>query len=145
MTETEVQPEPLSGDNVEDNPGLEPENTEDVQPTDAPEEPDTFSREYVEKLRQENGRYRQRAQRADDLAHRLHRELVRSDGRLQDPTDLDFSDDHLADDGVSLTEAIDDLLTRKPHLATRRPIGDVGQGATTSSTDVNLLGILRGQ
>ncbi|WP_448221198.1 hypothetical protein [Gordonia iterans] len=107
-------------------------------------EEETFSREYVEKLRQENGKYRQRAQRADDLAHRLHRALVRTDGRLQDPTDLDFSDDHLDDDGEALTAAITDLLARKPHLAARRPVGDVGQGATTTSTDVDLLGILRG-
>lgn len=106
---------------------------------------DTFSREYVEKLRQENGKYRQRAQRADQLGHRLHRALVTADGRLQDPTDLDYDDEHLTDDGASLTQAIDDLLTRKPHLAARRPTGDVGQGATATTTGVDLMGILGGR
>jgi hypothetical protein len=42
------------------------------------EEPDTFPRSYVEELRQENGKYRQRAQRADAYAQRLHVELVRA-------------------------------------------------------------------
>ncbi|WP_347956877.1 hypothetical protein [Gordonia aichiensis] len=130
---------------------MEPENdtsaeiTEEVGDTNEnDEEPDTFPREYVEKLRQENGKYRQRAQKADELAHRLHRALVAADGRLQDPTDLDYADDHLADE-ATLTEAIDDLLKRKPHLAARRPIGDVGQGATTTPGEVNLLGILGGR
>jgi len=142
MIDTEVQPEPPSGDNVEENQNVD--NTM-IQPTDAPEESDTFSREYVEKLRQENGRYRQRAQRADDLAHRLHRALVAADGRLQDATDLDYADDHLDDDGSRLREAIDELLARKPHLAVRRPVGDIGQGATTSDSGVNLLGLLGGR
>lgn len=141
MTDTEVQPEP--GTNEEAFPQTHEEVTDDLEKVE--EEADTFPREYVERLRQENGKYRQRAQHADDLAHRLHRELVRSDGRLQDPTDLDFSDDHLADDGVSLTEAITDLLARKPHLAARRPIGDVGQGATSQRGEVDLLGLLGGR
>src|SRR5690625_3540572 len=57
--------------------------------------PDTFPREYVEKLRDENAKYRQRAQRSDDLAQRLHEALVAATGRLQDPTDLAFNEDHL--------------------------------------------------
>ncbi|MGB3303725.1 MAG: hypothetical protein WBA98_13645 [Gordonia sp. (in: high G+C Gram-positive bacteria)] len=105
---------------------------------------ETFPREYVEKLRQENGKYRQRAQRADELAHRLHRALVVADGRLHDPTDLDFDEAHL-DDGDALTEAVADLLARKPHLAARRVTGDVGQGATSGKADVNLLGLLGGR
>lgn len=104
---------------------------------------DSFPREYVEKLRQENGRYRQRAQRADELAHRLHRALVAADGRLQDPTDLEFADEHL-DDDAALASAIADLLQHKPHLAARRPVGDVGQGATSTPGEVNLLGLLGG-
>lgn len=144
-TEDADQTDTLSGDDTEKTSDTEDSGGPDkiVDETEGDTE-ETFPREYVEKLRQENGKYRQRAQRADELAHRLHRELVRSDGRLQDPTDLDFSDDHLTDDGERLAQAIDDLLQRKPHLAARRPSGDVGQGAATSSTDVNLLGILRG-
>ena len=107
------------------------------------QEPDTFDRAYVEKLRQENGRYRQRAQRADNLAHRLHTALVEQTGKLADPTDLPFDEAHL-DDADSLTAAIDALLTAKPHLAARRIAGDIGQGASKPSDGVNLLNILRG-
>lgn len=132
-TATAVQDEPLSN--------------EDVQPdTDSDSEsgsgPDTFDRAYVEKLRQENGKYRQRAHRADELAHRLHRALVEATGRLQDPTDLPFDEDHL-EDTDKLSVAIDELLTVKPHLAARRVTGDVGQGASSPSGSVDLLGLLR--
>ncbi|GAA4756044.1 hypothetical protein [Gordonia alkaliphila] len=117
------------------------EVTDDLEKPD--DEPETFPREYVEKLRQENGKYRQRAQQADDLAQRLHTALVAADGRLQDPTDLAFDPSHL-DDG-NLTAAIDGLIERKPHLAARRIVGDVGQGATTTAGEVDLLGILGGR
>lgn len=106
-------------------------------------EPDTFDRAYVEKLRQENGKYRQRAQRADNLAHRLHTALVEQTGKLADASDLPFDEDHL-DDADSLTAAIDELLKAKPHLAARRIAGDIGQGASKPSDGVNLLNILRG-
>lgn len=105
-------------------------------------EQDTFSRDYVEKLRQENGKYRQRAQRADELAHRLHTALVTATGRLADPTDLEFSEEHL-EDPEALEAAVEALLTLKPHLAARRPRGDVGQGATSSGATVDLAGLLR--
>ena len=106
-------------------------------------EPESFPRAYVEQLRQENGKYRQRAQRADDLAHRLHRALVEQTGKLADASDLPFDETHL-DDADSLTAAIDELLTTKPHLAARRIAGDIGQGASKPSDGVNLLNILRG-
>ena len=106
------------------------------------ETPDTFPRDYVENLRKENGRYRQRASDRDALAQRLHTSLVTATGRLADPTDLPFDDAHL-EDADALNAAIDDLLERKPHLASRRPRGDVGQGITTKSDSVDLAGILR--
>ncbi len=107
------------------------------------EEPETFPRCYVEDLRQENGKYRQRAQRADELAHRLHTELVRVTGRLADPTDLEFDEKHL-DDPDALVAAVDDLLTRKPHLASRRPVGEIGQGASPPvASSVDLAALLR--
>ncbi|UYG15633.1 hypothetical protein BRM3_08215 [Brachybacterium huguangmaarense] len=115
-----------------------PEGQEESQET-----AETFPREYVEKLRQENGRYRQRAQEADDLAHRLHVQLVKATGRLADPEDLPFADDHL-DDPAKLQSAVDDLLARKPHLASRRPRGDVGQGQMSDSHGtVDLAALLR--
>lgn len=122
--------------------------TEDVTADDTTDEqsdsdPDTFPREYVENLRQENGRYRQRAGQADAYAQRLHTELVRATGRLADPTDLPFNEDHLGDDDA-LVAAIDDLLARKPHLATRRPSGDIGQGGRGSGdAPLGLLGLLK--
>lgn len=91
---------------------------------------ETFPRSVVEKLRQENGRYRQRAGQADAYAARLHTELVRATGRLADPADLEFDAAHLDEDGgtEALTGAIDALLADKPHLASRTPRGDIGQG-----------------
>lgn len=115
---------------------VEPEVAEGQEPAEADvaqEEPDTFPRAVVEKLRQENGKYRQRAQRADALAQRLHAELVRATGRLADPSDLPFDESHL-DDPDALAAAVDDLLDRKPHLASRRPTGDVGQGQRGPAT-----------
>jgi hypothetical protein len=116
-------------------PGIESEESTE-------EEPETFPREYVEKLRDESAGYRTRAQRADDLAARLHTSLVAATGRLADPSDLAFEESHL-DDEEALSGAIDDLLARKPHLASRKPSGDVGQGATSSGDTVDLAGMLR--
>ncbi|TSE00833.1 hypothetical protein FOS14_06430 [Skermania sp. ID1734] len=125
----------LSGDATENDPA------DALSQSEGTEEPETFPREYVEKLRQENGKYRQRAAKADEYAQRLHVELVRATGRLADPTDLPFDLEHLEDG--NLEDAIDKLLEHKPHLASRRPKGDIGQGATPSSASVDLAGILR--
>lgn len=104
---------------------------------------ETFPREYVEKLRTENAENRVKAKRADDLAQRLHKALVEATGRLQDPSDLTFDDAHL-EDPEALTTAIDSLLESKPHLASRRVMGDIGQGATGNpDAGVNLAGMLR--
>lgn len=110
--------------------------------TEPQDDDDTFPRDYVEKLRDENAKYRQRASRADDLALRLHTALVTATGKLQDPEDLPFDEDHL-DDPETLATAVDDLLARKPHLASRKPVGNVGQGASASSGTVDLAGLLR--
>lgn len=105
---------------------------------------DSFPREVVEKLRRQNARYRDRAKTAEGYAKRLHAELVRASGRLADPSDLEFDEDHL-DDPDALAAAIDDLLDRKPHLASRKPVGDIGQGARgNGSEQVGLLSILKG-
>ncbi|WP_193045281.1 hypothetical protein [Mycolicibacterium baixiangningiae] len=107
------------------------------------DEPDAFPRVYVERLRRESAGYRERAQRGDAYAQRLHTEMVRATGRLADPTDLAFDETHL-DDPDALAAAVDDLLARKPHLATRRPSGDIGQGAMSGATaNVDLAALLR--
>jgi hypothetical protein len=108
------------------------------------EDPETFPREYVEKLRDESAKHRQKAADRDDLAQRLHAALVTATGRLADPSDLPFDEDHLSDPDA-IEAAIDDLLARKPHLASRKPSGDVGQGAGSGSDDFNLAGLLRSQ
>lgn len=130
-----------------------PEDAEQADITDTEEpstdetednhdEPGEFPRSYVEELRQENGRYRQRAQRADQLAQRLHTELVRATGRLADPTDLEFNETHL-DNPAGLDTALTELLERKPHLASRRPSGDIGQGASVQGATVDLAAMMR--
>lgn len=57
-------------------------------------------------------------------------------------TDLDFAEEHL-DDPVALTAAVDNLLARKPHLASRRPTGEIGQGAAPSTGIGDLAALLR--
>jgi hypothetical protein len=110
---------------------------------DAGDEAESFPRAYVEKLRAQNARYRERAKNADLDAHRLHTELVRATGRLADPTDLEF-DEHHIDDPDALAGALDDLLARKPHLASRRPTGDIGQGQRGSASEpFSLLQLLK--
>lgn len=105
-------------------------------------EQDSFPRDYVEKLRDENAKYRRRAQESDQLAQRLHTALTAATGRLQDPTDLPYDAAHL-DDADALTEAIDDLLKAKPHLGARKLHGNIGQGQTSTNNTVDLAGILR--
>lgn len=104
---------------------------------------ESFPRDYVEKLRRESARYRDRARSADAYGQRLHTELVRATGRLADPSDLPFDESHL-DDPDALAAAIDDLLDRKPHLASRRPTGEIGQGALSGAAPaVDLAALLR--
>ena len=106
-------------------------------------ETDSFPRRYVEQLRTENAKYRDRAKRADTLAQALYVARVAALGRLADPTDLPYDED-LLDAADALTAAVDALLARKPHLASRRPTGSIGQGeATVSGDGVDLAAILR--
>lgn len=111
---------------------------------DSTEGPETFPAKVVKDLRKENARYRERAGKADDLAQRLHVSLVAQTGKLADPTDLEFSEDHL-EDPDALAAAVDDLLTRKPHLRARRVAGDVGQGNRGKASNApDLLEAMRG-
>ena len=115
---------------------------DDAQTTDTTEDAETFPREYVVKLRDENAKYRQRAGRSDDLAHRLHLELVRANGRMADPSDVPFDAENLVDPAL-LVAAVDALLAAKPHLASRKPTGDIGQGASSVTDTFSLSGLLR--
>lgn len=115
-------------------------------------EPDTFPRAYVEQLRQENAGHRTRANRADEAQRRLLETTVRSAAadHLADPGDLlAFGDaDQLVDDdgwpdADLIVAAAKALAADKPHLAPRRPRGDIGQGATPTTDTVNLAAILK--
>jgi len=145
ITETTEVTDAVSETSEDVQPAATSSNLEEVIEPDAEDQADddTFPRSVVEELRRENGRYRQRAQQADELAHRLHVELVRATGRLADPTDLPFDAEHL-DDGEKLSNALDNLLAAKPHLATRRPSGDIGQGQRGSASGgFSLLDMLK--
>lgn len=132
--------------------GLEPPR-EPVEPAEAPVEgentpnalegdPETFPREYVVKLRKEAATFRERAKRTDDLAARLHTALVDATGKLADSRDLPFDEAHLSDP-EALQQAIQSLLTERPHLASRKPMGHIGQGATNEPEAFGLGGLLR--
>lgn len=111
-------------------------------PQDAPDDPDAFPRAYVEQLRQEAADARVKAKKADTYAEQLFYARVAATGRLADPSDLPFDADAL-DDLPAMEAAIDALIATKPHLASRTPRGDIGQGITTTDTDVDLAAILR--
>lgn len=106
------------------------------------DEAETFPRDYVVKLREESAKYRQRAADRDEVATRLHTALVAATGRLQDPSDLPFDEAHLSD-AEALSTAVDTLLQVKPHLATRKPSGNIGQGVSGVSDMVSLSGLLK--
>ncbi len=108
---------------------------------------ETFDREYVQKLRDEAAGHRVKAKRTDALNARLATAQAALTGKLADPTDLPFTDDLLDDDGLvdedKVRAAVEDLIKRKPHLAARRPTGNVGQGARPEAPEIGLAAMLR--
>lgn len=134
--------EQLTEQTEETTPEISEEETETTAEETAPE-PKTYDESYVKTLRKESAGYREKAKRVDELGARLHAALVKTDGRLQDPSDLPYELEHL-DDPEALTAAIDALLTAKPHLASRRPAGFIPQGATgDTGNGFSLAGMLR--
>jgi hypothetical protein len=117
------------------------------EPQGGEEDGDTFPRAYVERLRTESAAHRTSAREAREEAQQLRGELwqarVAAAGRLADPADLPVPEGaDVEPDTVSA--AIDDLLSRKPHLAARRAGGDIGQHQQRGSTDtVSLAGMLQ--
>ena len=79
------------------------------------------------------------------LAERLLQATVReaTASILTDPSDLPLDGDLVDDDGLpdteKITEAAKALVSHKPHLALRRPTGNVGQGARPESTPTSLV------
>lgn len=111
-------------------------------PSDAP---DVFSREYVTGLRDEAKTQRLRARDAETERDRLREHLwvarVDALGLLADPTDLPVDVDAL-DDPDAIRAAADALLARKPHLARRRAVGNIGQHDVSESGGFSLASVL---
>lgn len=110
--------------------------------------PESFSREYVEKLREEAKESRIKAQRADFLATEVRRLATREAARgvLTDPSVLVWSDAFEGEDGLpdhdALKAAAEDLARTSPWLA--RPRGDIGQGQHgTGAQPLSLSALLR--
>jgi hypothetical protein len=126
------------------------ETPQAVEPVDdgqeSPPHSDTFPRVYVEKLRKENATYRDRAKEAEKqrgvVEAKLHFALVQDTGLLADPHDLPFDPAHL-DDPEALLTAIEELIAAKPHLRSRKPSGDVGQGVKGQPAQPSLLAMLK--
>lgn len=132
-------PEPPQDGAEDPQDGQEPAEDENEPQEDG----ETFPREYVEKLRTEAADARIKAKRAEDYARRLQHALVGATGRLADPTDLPFDEANVMDE-EQLNAAIDSLLEAKPHLASRRPRGNIGQGPVSNGDGtVSLAGLLR--
>ncbi len=131
----------------DDEPGLAAQPEPAVDPDARTDVTETFEREYVQKLRDEAAGHRVKAKRAEALAARLVAAQAALTGKLADPTDLPFTEDLLDDDGLvdedKVRAAVDGLVKRKPHLAARRPTGNVGQGARPETPDVGLAAMLR--
>lgn len=125
--------------------GQQADGTVPTEQEEPPADGDTFPRAYVEELRAESAKHRTAAKEAaealEPLQQRLFGLLVEKTGRLADPSDLAY--DAALLDEEALTAAIDALLDTKPHLASRRVAGDIGQGAGTPTEDFSLAGILR--
>jgi len=104
-------------------------------------------RAEVRKLRDEAAEARVKGKRADTLAERLVSALAANTRRLADPTDLavtaDLDDADGLPDAGKVTAAVEALLTAKPHLASRTPRGDVGQGTQGESPSPGLLDLMR--
>lgn len=100
----------------------------------------------VAKLRGQAAKYRRKLRDAeterDTLARELWTERVSSLELLADPTDLEFDAEALADSD-KIRELADALLTRKPHLRSRKIRARAGQGEGSTEGDVNLAALLR--
>jgi hypothetical protein len=123
-----------------------------------------YPAEIVQNLRREAADRRRKArdadeartaaeQRATQLSERLIATTVAQHATtLADPADLlahvdtaDLTDDDGMPDPAKITIAAAGLLAKKPHLASRKPSGDIDQGARGDAPEaVDFAGLLRG-
>ncbi len=130
---------------VDEKAGGSPDVSTPADKVDDETKGDMFPRKYVEELRAESAKYRERAKATEARESQLFTALVKLDGRLADPADLPF-DAKLLDDPAALDKAIDALVTAKPGLRARGFTGNVGQGSrgVKKPTGVNLIDLMRG-
>lgn len=129
------------------------ESTEDTaveEPAQAaPERVETFSADYVAKLRAEAAEARVRAKVADTANAHLLAAFAETDGRLRDVEALSYSDDLLGDDGLvdrgKVSAAIDDLLTRKPFLQRPKPAPLPMGVQADAPAQASWMAVLRGE
>lgn len=99
----------------------------------------------VARARQQAARYRRQLRdtetERDELAAALWTARVDQLGVLADPDDLPFDPDALHDPD-RLRELVDELVTTKPHLRSRRIRARAGQGEGTAPGGVSLAAIL---
>lgn len=128
---------------VEETPTEGEETPEDGAHGVSEGDPESFPRSYVEKLRGEAAAARVKAQKSEELAGALWEARVASLGRLADPTDLPMPEDADPLDPEAVSAAVDELLSRKPHLASRVPRGDVGGGVVQEPEAFSLGSLIR--
>jgi len=154
MSNTTTETAPVGTEDPQAGDRTDPAGTPPVDPVvnagdaSGTEEPETFSREYVQQLRTENAAARVRATHGDEAITRLRELAIESavSAILMSPDDLSWSDDLADDSGFpdhdKILAAAEALIARKPHLA--RPRGDVGQGQRSDALPpVSLSGLLR--
>lgn len=99
----------------------------------------------LSRARQQAARYRRELRdvetERDELAAALWSERVGALGVLADPADLPFDPDALHDPD-RLRELVDELVTEKPHLKSRRIRARAGQGEGSAPGGVSLAAIL---
>ena len=99
----------------------------------------------LSRARQQAARYRRELRdvetERDELAAALWTARVDQLGVLADPADLPFDPDALHDPD-RLRQLVDELVTKKPHLRSRRIRARAGQGEGTAPGGVSLAAIL---
>lgn len=150
--------EPTSGNDESSETQVE-DSTESDELDDEPDDDDGGSSESdetgeldetdaapVARARRQAARYRRELRdvetERDELAAALWHERVAALGVLADPTDLPHDPEALHDPD-RLRELADELVTRKPHLRSRRIRERAGQGEGDGSGTVSLSGLLR--
>lgn len=137
------------GEGVEDPHNDDDELEDELEDGDDPDESDESGDDpepAVVRARNQAARYRRELRETESELERIRGELwtarVEALGLLADPADLPFDPDAL-EDPAKLRELADELLTRKPHLRSRRIRTRAGQGEGASDGEFSLAGLLR--